>query len=708
MNNRSLFILVALFIWFSGHVFWFDLIEEISSEFKKYYDWGYSDSYLEALYLDVYSKDPYWDELKNVSEMSMQKKIAWVEYVEEALSTNNCSLNQKKLWAILYYFVPEFRAEIAKNMKMELWESSSRKFVFDEDTVLWYCREYYQNCVLSNKGGSADDAWNGTITASTPENIKTNCQEFFQRSYREWQANEERVQNLQLSQLGADKYWNGTVDDSPYDVMFDISTQWELSFEDVEQVLTPVLYDIPVFNKSKDKILNKSKNNSNNNRNTWRGWSSAWNRWGTNSRSSEWWDIWSSSSSASLWWWNTSAWSASLWWNWWTTNAESDSSSPTPLPTDGRWFSMEWWYDDLIDGLWAYSVVRNNSLYYWSLCEDEEEEPEPEEEPIDVTAVRSPTWPWRNLENLSDEELQEVIDSLQEALDSVNPSLHWALKESWWSTFSSSSRWWDPEREQEKIRNEILTCMESCDELNRLDQRASCKLMCACWEKKASIFDPEKHPGLWPIYVIRYCTVPAVDMRFSVWWKRVMSIEEMVNEIHWVVDKLSREWKLWTWTQQRNFLDSTTKLMKVADTFAFSIDVEFVDISNQLRNYSTQYRELISNDDNEKSLQNYGISNSLNNLGLKNKFRIIWQWWSTVKWYAASANPDVNRQKAAELDIAPTASVDLNEFSREQRYVTFSDFIDKWLDMQADFWQKSKGYLEDMTSYAKTLNAKRK
>ena len=504
--------------------------------------------------------------------------------------------------------------------------------------------------------------------------------------------------------MGSDKYWNGTVDDSPYDIMWDISTQWVLSFEDVEEVATPVLYDIPVFKKSKNKILEKAQNNSNN-RNTWRGWSSAWSRWNTSNQNSEWGDGWNSSNTASLWW-NTNVWSASLWWNWWSTSTEPDSSTPTPLPTDGRWFSMEWWYDDLIDGLWAYSVVRNNSLYYWSLCEDEEEEPEPEEEPIDVSAVRSPTWPGRNLENLSNEELQEVMDSLQEALDSVNPSLHWKIEENWRVNFSNN-RWWNPERDQERARNEVLSCWESCEDIPRLDQRASCKLMCACWEKKSGIFDPEKHPGLWPIIMIRYCTVPAVDMRFSVWWKTVMSIEEMINEIHGVVDKLSREWKLWIWTPQHNFLDSTTKMMKVADTFAFSIDVELVDIANQLRNYSTQYRELVSNDANERSLQNYGISNSLNNPSLKNKFRVVWQRASTVKWYEVLANPDVNRQEAAELDVAPTALVDLNEFARESRYASLSVLIDEWLDMQADFWEHSLEYLEDMTSYADTLNQKR-
>jgi hypothetical protein len=63
--------------------------------------------------------------------------------------------------------------------------------------------------------------------------------------------------------------------------------------------------------------------------------------------------------------------------------------------------------------------------------------------------------------------------------------------------------------------------------------------------------------------------------------------------------------------------------MKVADTFAFSIDIEFVDIADQLPNYSTHYRTFVAERENNKSLQNYGISNPINNPGTKNRFRVI-------------------------------------------------------------------------------------
>ena len=83
--------------------------------------------------------------------------------------------------------------------------------------------------------------------------------------------------------------------------------------------------------------------------------------------------------------------------------------------------------------------------------------------------------------------------------------------------------------------------------------------------------------------------MPAVNTNFSVGWKRIYSIEEWLNEIYGVVDKLSREWKLWKWTQQYEFLDSSTKKINIANTFAFSIDVDFVDITNKGMTHSNQY-----------------------------------------------------------------------------------------------------------------------
>jgi hypothetical protein len=62
----------------------------------------------------------------------------------------------------------------------------------------------------------------------------------------------------------------------------------------------------------------------------------------------------------------------------------------------------------------------------------------------------------------------------------------------------------------------------------------------------------------------------------------------------------------------------------------------------------------------------------------------------------------------ADLDVAPSAVVDLSEYSREERYAALSKLLHNWDDIQADFWQSSLSLINDMTSYAEALNAKRK
>ena len=53
--------------------------------------------------------------------------------------------------------------------------------MFDEDVILEYCAEYF-DCAEMNEQ-TQDSA--RKISSSTSEDLKTNCQEFFQLNYRE-------------------------------------------------------------------------------------------------------------------------------------------------------------------------------------------------------------------------------------------------------------------------------------------------------------------------------------------------------------------------------------------------------------------------------------------------------------------------------------------------------------------------------------------
>lgn len=676
-----------------GISLWFDLSEEIYSKFQNFYNWGMSDEYISNVYSINLSKDPFWDAMSNVESKSMQKKIVGADYIEDLLNAEWCPMSKKKIWAILYYFVPEFRTEIARSLKQELWDYSSRKYVFDESEIVKYCEEYY-TCVESRKDERTGWQqyrdflkWNkGIVTSSTSEEKKTACQEFFQKNYREWQDNEERIQNVQVAELWADRYWNTTTDDSPYDIIIDLDILAKLQYWDAEKPITPVFYEIPAFSNSKNAL----KNSKSTKENQWaqRVYKGNW-----------WWKGWVSLEGN--WWW------VSLGWNWVSLGQEAkqSDSSPSPLPI---WitFEPEWWYDELLDWLSAFSVNKEKASFSYTSCDDEDtEEVESEWDKVVPLDTYQPGIAERDFDELSNKEYQAIIDYM---LNSVNDytKLPEKLEKDIESTAWDTSRYIADQSTSQlnDTANQIKKCRESCEWL-RIDQKASCMIKCTCWEIHSPIFNPEETPWLWPIYMIKFCAVPWVDTKFSVWGKRIHSIEEWLTELYWAVDKLSREWRLWKWTQQYEFLDSSTKQMNISDSVAFTVDIEYVDTSDKMPIQSDQYKQRKIEQDNESWKWVYGVANPLNNPVTKNSYRIIWTQESID--YSLAANGDRNNQVLADLNKAPESMVEGTSNSDANRYNTLANYLSRWIDQQATLRTKVSDYTSEMDSYAIMLYSRR-
>ena len=683
---KTLFVLcVLLSFWFQTQVFSIDLTREIASEFQKYYNNGYTDEYLNVPYSSVFSKDPYNDSLKNMEGMSKQLKISWVQNVENALENYNCSISQEKIWAMLYYFVPEFRTEIARMLKLELWDMDSKDFVYSENEIYDYCLEYF-SCFENNYKDPSK------ITAGSAANPMTSCKEFFEKYYEEWEYNEKRFQNLQLSQLWVDKYWNSTTDDGSYDIMMDLWVIGKLLFEEAVAPITPVFYNLPLFSNSKNSLKNKWVSSSSSNGSDLVGGRTG--GWWASERGG-WWVILNSND------WIIQRWD---WLNGWVSVVGVDDVIPIPVPWWFDWFSMEWWYDELVEWLWSYGF-KNNSSYFWSLCKEEDSVQEPEIED-DFTNYVNQISTWRDLSKLTDDEYEDLIDYMLDSVDkytTLPDSKEEEIKRIVWNndySMATNEVWLD------KVANEIKNCRKSCEWL-RLDQKASCMLMCACWEIKAPIFNPEITPWLWSIFMIRFCTIPAVDTRFALWWRKIFSIEEWAKEIFGVTDKLSREWKLWIRTQQNNFLDSTTKNIKIKDTVSFTMSVEWVDISKKFSTQSDQYKGKMMKSNNDILQQEYGISNSLSNNVLKNRYRLVGYEWEDIDELRWSSNSNDARDRTSELSITPELPVDPSANSHAHRYNEIANTINKWLDEQWSYRAKSMEYIKDADSYAQALYAKR-
>ncbi len=673
--HRILWVLLIIFIAFfcsQNQVIWLDLAEQIALKTQTYYNQNFSDEYFSTVYSSKFSKDPFGDAMSSVEGMSKQLQMAWVQYVEQVLKEKWCYMSQKKILGILYAYVPEFRVEITRSLKQEIWDYDINKYKFDEATLNKYCSEFYE-CENSE--------WNfkrlRRISASSSADVKTHCKEFFTKNYKDGENNKEILQKIEVAQIWADKYWNNTTDDSPYDIMHDLEILAKVLYYGVEGPITPVLYKIPTFSNSAKNLVSKKNGNKWSNYN-----SSDWWRKELNSKRND--DIvdngWLLEPNG---WWG---WVSLVWWNmldkdikleedWWYSN------DVKALPFV---YEKNWWFDDLVEWLNPLMLQDNDAELYSSLCK-EQDDWEVEQEDLGKEN-KEIVWDVPNFSDLSDEEYQEVIDYMLGAVDDylvLPEDKEEEIQQNVWNINNMIDA--TTPSDLEKTAEQIKNCWKSCEWL-RIDQKASCMLKCACWEIKSPVFNPEKTPWLWPIFLIRFCAVPAVNTNFSIGWKRISSIEEWLNEIYWVVDKLSREWRLWKWTQQYEFLDSSTKKINIADTLAFSIDVEFVDVMNKTSKHSDQYWKKILENFNKEALMVYGISNPLDDSLARNVYRIVWDWWD-------------------ERGLRPM--VDLIEDSKANRYSMVEESFSNWMDQQANLRKKMSEDFSDWTEYANTLKMKK-
>ena len=666
----------------NGYVVWFDLSDQIYSKFRDFRNEVSTDSYTSTVYSKNLSKDPFGEAIKQVEDRSIKQNIAWADYIEQYLKQRWCHLSKKNIWAILYYFVPEFRVKLSRTIKQELWDYDSKKYVFDDWTIKKYCEEYF----ICDK---YDDKNLSSQKEISSENVMTSCKEFFESNYKWWEDNEKILQNVEFSQAWDDKYWNNSTEDSPYDIMIDLAVIAKLLYRDAQEPMMSVSYKMPNFGnagKQSDK------------------WESS-----TSSGESQtvpwWWDNkWDKNWQVSLNWWQSL--NSNEWWKFSVSIAQWDSAQqPVNLDVE-QWLvnalpisnSDNWWYDKLVEGLSSVGLGSQDSKLFYNLCEDDDESVEPDE-------VWQSWLSWNEIKediidfsNLSDEEYQNIIDSMINAVDKYTtlPSdIEDQIKKDASSRSDGIINSTTPE-DLEDVANKIKNCYSSCDGL-RIDQKASCMLKCACWEIESPIFDPNKTPGLGPIFVIKFCGVPAVNTKFSVWGKRIHSIEEWLNEIYWVVDKLSREWKLLKWTQQHEFLDSSTKQMNVANTFAFSIDMELVDITNNRSTHSDQFEQKRMQDLNEIWQINNLIANNLNDASARNNNSIIWDWWTvSVLW----------EQKPLAYD-STSLSLDLIADSDANRYNELEELVANLFNQHGLMRKLIYSNISELNSYSETLYNKK-
>jgi len=81
-------------------------------------------------------------------------------------------------------------------------------------------------------------------------NTMSQCQKDILNRYKQGTENATHSQSVLNTQVGKDKYWNSSLDDSPYDIMYDITAVGRIMFEDIQEPLQVLFYHMPNFKGS--------------------------------------------------------------------------------------------------------------------------------------------------------------------------------------------------------------------------------------------------------------------------------------------------------------------------------------------------------------------------------------------------------------------------------------------------------------------------
>lgn len=345
-------------------------------------------------------------------------------------------------------------------------------------------------------------------------------------------------------------YLDGIKDNALFDLMIDITNIKNILFEKGTGPDTPTMiyYSLPT-------VTIPSPNNNSNNI-PW--WISAF-----------WW--WQSNWSTIKWWWSTNL------ANWWTIKGESSSST-------------------------AFNGI-NNINEFINTTKDNNEDLTDTLSSLPTTTIQEALCPipWTEYTEASTiddenniESAQELIDELyitqNELIDTMSGFLYtpdttgilWSSN-NWSSNIIQTANaspsttqvcqitCWE-ETGTEKTICEWKCCLNSCSQISNITDKAVCISQCLCGEASTAN----------DMLRIKICRVPAEPARVLA-GKKILSIEEAINEINEIFNKLKQNGLLSKRSKTKEFMDSSFSKIKFHEIFAFDIFVATKPIYDKLQ-----------------------------------------------------------------------------------------------------------------------------
>ena len=483
------------------------------------------------------STNLFWDNASNYRIRKRGKLLKGLDSVKGALQTTypNCQLKDKEILGILFY--SNWKLDITDEIMNSLPESQWPKQ-----------KDQTEGCLKLTK----------CIAGKSESNMNWSCDEIIRNAYIQWYNKQAREFILEESNLWSEKYYNGTLDDSTYDILYDMQQITKTIYDDPKTVTSVVFYKNPNF------MWNIKRSEET----TTIPWTTTPDTprkpgtpWGENTPEQPWttpeWDTpWNQNNPENP---NNEPW----WTIWWQQNVTEDDEINSFINDDEptKTVTSEW-----------NTAYINNCVTIWSKKLDEfyleAEEEAKEENNGDPTQI-------------TEEEIDEIYDEIMKGETELRntpnqPLPQWNQKKSddVPATKGASS---DP-KTITKLRQELQSCVDKCDGL-RVDEKAVCKAQCLCTEYSSkALFDEEDATFRFleeGALRIRICTIPSKTKIISTTTRNIYSIEWIIATIHDTIKALFESWELTPKVQKEEMLDTSLSDIKLKDMISLTLGMKF-------------------------------------------------------------------------------------------------------------------------------------
>lgn len=493
-------------------------------------------NYMENKYLQD-NKVTIWLFSDNLNKTQLQKDAiisSALEQTKEYFNTTyqKCDLSTADISAILFEANPTFKAKIEKELPN-----------YDKTQ-----RDTKDGRTITKKFVSACEKL--SLCMIDQKNLKNRftaqeCWDIINEFYQKSETSRRQSEEIQTANLAANKYINGDIADSDYDLMYDISQVGTILYKSYKPQPQIIFYNPPIF--SDEASNSESLGNVGTSQKDWMG-TAQWTQTSTD------WKNEATSSQANR--------SGSFWWA--ENQLAQNAHAPTPITEDEE-------LNDFVYKRSAHSTLGNyDKVLFQNQCI-----PVPKESQKSWSQTARGTWTPEEQQRAHQEQ-----QAIQKALEAYRASAWLPKKEEAGSgnnqaaSSIGSNNIPDEEKQLDEIMNKIKECSTKCEGLP-YDEKYTCIMQCACSDYiSPALVKGSKQPVLkeWAL-IVRFCSVASSMTLPNTSAKNILSIAELFDEIAMSVSTLYNEGKLNVKQQKKELLSSSIPKSDISKSVAFTTTV---------------------------------------------------------------------------------------------------------------------------------------